>query len=228
MSGEQTIKVFRPRQVAAFQPRRCRDEHTEQAYLMMSWKVPGFQGFNDSAESRDALALTVLSAVLDGYGGARLDRHLTQGADRLADGAGAYHDFSGRGPSVFVLDGVPAAGKTPQALEAALRAQVKKIADEGVTEAELQRVKTQWVASAVYKLDSVFNQARELGVAWALGLPPDSNEQVIARLRQVTAAQVQAVAKKYFGDDELTVAILRPQPMSAQAPARRPVPGARH
>lgn len=34
MSGEQTIKVFRPRQVAAFQPRRCRDEHTEQAYLM--------------------------------------------------------------------------------------------------------------------------------------------------------------------------------------------------
>jgi len=109
-----------------------------------------------------------------------------------------------------------------------LRAQVKKVADEGVTEAELQRVKTQWVASEVYKLDSVFNQARELGVAWSLGLPPDVGEQVIARLRQVTAAQVQAVARKYFGDDELTVAILRPQPMTAKAPARRAAAGARH
>jgi len=92
----------------------------------------------------------------------------------------------------------------------------------------LQRVKTQWVASEVYKLDSVFNQARELGVAWSLGLPPDSQAQLIARLRAVTAAQVQAVARKYFGDDALTVAILRPQPLSTKAPPRRAIPGARH
>jgi zinc protease len=58
-------------------------------------------------------------------------------------------------------------------------------------------------------------------------LPPDHGTQLIARLRQVTAAQVQAVAQKYFGDDALTVAILRPQPMG-QAPTRRAVPGARH
>ena len=36
-----------------------------------------------------ALALTVLSAVLDGYSGARLDRALTQGPDRVADSASA-------------------------------------------------------------------------------------------------------------------------------------------
>ena len=84
------------------------------------------------------------------------------------------------------------------------------------------------MASEVYKLDSVFNQARELGVAWSLGLPPDIGEQVIARLRQVTAAQVQAVARQYFGDDDLTVAILRPQPMTGQAAPRRAAAGARH
>jgi magnesium-transporting ATPase (P-type) len=99
---------------------------------------------------------------------------------------------------------------------------------DGVTEAELQRVKTQWVASEIYKLDSVFNQARELGVAWTLGLPPDHGAQLISRLRQVTPAQVQAVAQKYFGDDSLTVAILRPQPLSGQPRARRALPGARH
>ena len=105
---------------------------------------------------------------------------------------------------------------------------MQRVATEGVNEAELQRVKTQWVASEIYKLDSVFNQARELGVAWTLGLPPDYGAQLIARLRQVTPAQVQAVAQKYFGDDSLTVATLLPQPSSGQPRARRAAPGARH
>ena len=83
----------------------------------------------------------------------------------------------------------------------------------GVTEAELTRVKTRWVAGEVYKLDSVMNQARELGSQWALGLPLDAGERLIQRLRGVTAQQVQAVAAKYFGDDQLTVGVLRPQPV---------------
>ncbi|NBO00525.1 MAG: insulinase family protein, partial [Betaproteobacteria bacterium] len=173
------------------------------------------------------LALTVLSAVLDGYGGARLDRHLTQGADRLADGAGAYHDFSGRGPSVFVLDGVPAAGKTPQALEAALRAQVDRIAREGVSEDELRRVKAQWVAQAVYKRDSLFNQAREIGTYWIEGLPLDTSDRLIERLRAVTADQVQSVAQRYFGNDTLTVGTLLPQPRDPAA-VRKPATPIRH
>ena len=200
----------------------------EQSYVALAFKVPRLASMAQTPEHDDALALTVLAAVLDGYSGARLDRALAQGDKRLADSVGAGNGLMGRGPQFFILDGVPAKGIAPEALEAALRAQVRKVADEGVTEAELQRVKTQWVASTVYKLDSVFNQAREMGVAWSLDLPPDSNEQVIARLRRVTAAQVQAVARKYFGDDALTVATLRPQPLSAPTAPRRPLPGARH
>ncbi|MFM7025528.1 MAG: M16 family metallopeptidase [Limnohabitans sp.] len=200
----------------------------EQSYVALAFKVPRLASMEARPENDEALALTVLAAVLDGYSGARLERALTQGHKRLADSVGAANGLMGRGPQFFILDGVPAKGTTPEALEAALRAQVRKIAEEGVTESELQRVKTQWVASEVYKLDSVFNQARELGVVWSLGLPPDSNEQLIARLRQVTAAQVQAVAKQYFGDDALTVAILRPQPLSAPNLPRRAVPGTRH
>ena len=93
-------------------------------------------------------------------------------------------------------------------MEAALRAQVERIAREGVSEAELARVKTQWVASEVYKLDSVMGQAQELGNYWVQGLPSDAGERTIERLRGVTAAQVQAVAAKYFGDDQLTVGTL--------------------
>lgn len=201
----------------------------EQAYLLMAFKVPGLRSLaaNDP-QDQDALALTVLAAVLDGYSGARLGRNLTQGAQRVADSVGAGHGLLGRGPQLFMLDGVPAQGKTLAQLEAGLRAQIARVAREGVSAAELERVKTQWIASEVYKKDSVFYQARELGVGWVLGLPVDASEQLLVQLRAVTAAQVQSVARRYFGDDRLTVTQLLPQPMDPNRPRRRPMPGSRH
>jgi zinc protease len=70
----------------------------------------------------------------------------------------------------------------------------------------------------------VFNQARELGSNWVEGFPLDMGEQLIAKLRQVTAAQVQSVALRYFGDDQLTVATLRPQPLDPNRKKRPPSP----
>jgi zinc protease len=196
--------------------------------VALAFKVPQLVSFEPGPENDDALALTVLAAVLDGYSGARLDRALTQGADRLADSVGAGNGLWGRGPQLFTLDAVPAPGKTVEQLEAALRVEVAKVARDGVTEAELQRVKTRWIASEVYKLDSVMSQARELGSYWVQGLPPDAGERLIQRLRGVTAEQVKAVAARYFGDDQLTVGVLRPQPVDPNRKPRTPPPGARH
>ena len=181
----------------------------EQSYVSLAFRTPRLESLEGES---DAWALVVLSAVLDGYAGARLDRALTQGPDRVADSAGSYAGFIGRGPQLFGLDGVPAAGKTPEQVEAALRAQIARIAKEGVGAAELARVKTQWVASETYKLDSVMAQARELGSNWIQGLPLDASSKIMAKLQAVTPEQVQAVAARYFGDDQLTVAILRPLP----------------
>ena len=203
-----------------------------QAYVTLMFKVPKLEaaglGASAPGPSRDALALTVLAAVLDGYSGARLDRALTQGENRVADSAGAFNGLLGRGPQVFVMDGVPAEGKTADQVVAALRAQVTRIALEGVSEAELKRVKTQWVAAEVYKLDALFNQARELGSNWLNGFALDANAQWVAQLRTVTTAEVQAVAARYFGDDQLTQAELLPQPLQAPRTPRLPLPGARH
>ena len=192
-----------------------------QAYVSLSFKVPQLQSadFADDKAGRDALALTVLAAVLDGYSGARLARALEQSDNRLADSANAYNGLQGRGPQLFVLAGVPAPGKTAEQLATGLRQQVALIALSGVSDAELNRVKVQWVASETYKLDSVFSQARELGSNWINGLPLDADARLIAKLRSITSAEVQAVAAKYFGDDQMTVATLLPQ---AVDPNRKP------
>ncbi len=195
----------------------------EQAYVALSFRAPTLQDLVAPSDSdRDALSLMVLSAVLSGYDGARLDRALSQGPERVADSAGSYASVVGRGPSSFLLSGVPAQGKTAQQVEDALRAEVARVAAEGVNAAELERVKTQWVASTVYQRDSLYSQASDLGQNWVQGLPLDADDRLLALLRSVTPGEVQSVARRYFGDDQLTVATLVPQPLDAQR--KRPAP----
>ncbi|WP_082585635.1 M16 family metallopeptidase [Hydrogenophaga sp. Root209] len=188
----------------------------DQAVVALAYKVPRWSGAQgEDASSQDALALTVLSAVLNGYSGARLDRALVQGqgtgGKRIADSAGASYGLMGRGPQIFSLSAVPARGVSVDMAAAALKSEVQRVAREGISEAELRRVKTQWTAGEVYKLDSVFNQAQELGSYWVNGMDLNTGDRLMSRLRAVTAAQVQSVAQRYFSDAQLTTAVLVPE-----------------
>jgi zinc protease len=193
-----------------------------QAYVNLAFKVPKLQAadFAGDEQGRDAVALTVLASVLDGFSGARLARALEQGDSRLADRTSAYNGLMGRGPQLFVLSGVPAPGKTASQVAAGLRQQIALIAQEGISDEELNRVKVQWVASETYKLDSVFYQARQLGSNWINGLPLDADTRLLSKLRSITSAEVQRVAAKYFGDDQMTVATLVPQPIDPKLTPR--------
>jgi zinc protease len=119
---------------------------------------------------------------------------------------------------MFMVDATPAPGKTVQELEQALRDQIQAIVDRGVSEEELRRVKAQVHAGLVFDLDSMFSQARQIGALDNAGLPFDSLDLLARKLTGVTAAQVQAVARKYLVDDNLTLAVLDPQPIAGRKP----------
>lgn len=149
---------------------------------------------------------------------ARFSKHLVR-EQRLAVSAGAEYDSSARGPGMFYLVGTPSDGKTVAEMEAGLRAEIARVQNDGVSAEELARAKAQLVAGEVYKLDSMFAQAMEIGQLEAVGLPYTSGDRIIEKLKAVTAEQVQAVARRYFVDDGLTIGVLDPQPLSS-APRR--------
>jgi zinc protease len=218
--GQLPAQVLPPRRPQV-EPEQKGERHVslkapaEQAYVMMSWKVPGLKNFDDQASTKEAMALTVLSAVLDGYDGARLDKNLTQGPHQVALQAGSDYDLMGRGPQVFMLEGVPKKGVSMETLQAKMKAEIEHIANHGVSEHELKLVKAQWVAQAVFKRDSLFNQAQEIGTFWSEGLPLDTSDRMIDPLLRVTSQEVQAVAKKYFTNEHLSTAYLWPEPLDA-------------
>lgn len=195
-------------------PRRTRiAAPADLPYLALAWHAPALR---KPDADRDAYALEVLAAILDGYDGARLSRHLVK-EGRLAVSAGAGYDATGRGPALFYLDGAPAPGHTVGELEAALRAEIAEIAKNGVSEDELKRVKVQAVAAEVYKRDSLMGQAMEIGTLESAGLSWRDESRLLEGLRAVTAEEVQAVAKRFFSESTLSVAQLDPLPLKDHA-----------
>ena len=185
-------------------------------YVAMAWKVPKLK---DVDHDRDPYALEALSSVLDGNDAARLAKNLVRG-QKVAQSAGASYDATLRGESLFILDGQPAEGKTVAELKAALRGEVQRIRDQGVTAEELARVKIQIVASQIFKRDSMMAQAMEIGGFEAAGFNWRDYDKLLEKIKSVTPEEVQAVAKKYFNDDTLTVAVLDPQPVDEAVPKK--------
>jgi zinc protease len=188
--------------------------------VLMSYKVPVIR---DVEKDVDPYALEMLSAILDGHDAARFSKHLIR-EQRLAVAAGVGYDTTSRGPGMFYLQGSPSEGKTRAELEAGFRAEFARIQKDGVADDELARAKAQLVASQIYKLDSMFAQAMEIGQMESAGISHKLDRRMIEKLQAVTADQVQAVARKYFGDDQLTVAELDPQPLPQASRPRSAAP----
>jgi zinc protease len=94
-------------------------------------------------------------------------------------------------------------GAENAAAEKALWAEIDKIKNTGVTAAEVARVKQQYIAQDAYKRDGTAAVASELsewiGVGdWTLYVTFPQ------KVQEVTPADVQRVAKKYFNEDETT------------------------
>ena len=228
-------KYYGPLEGRALPVRKTQTEPAQEGLRKMSVKAPaelpvlimGYKApvLRDVEKDSEPYALDMLSAILDGHDAARFNKKLVR-ENKVALSVGIDYDATGRGPGMLYLHGSPSEGKTVADLEAALRAEIAHVQKDGVSEQELKRAKAQLLASQVYKLDSMFGQAMEIGQNESAGIPYQKISRMLEKLQQVTAAEIQAVAQKYFNDDALTIGVLDPQPLDGKA--RRPAVATRH
>lgn len=176
-------------------------------YIVFGYHVPNL-GDPDAAPW-EPYALEVLAYLLDGGKTARLNRQLVR-ERQVATSVGAGYDPIARLPTLFILDGNPAEGRTVEELREAMLEVIEEIKREGVTQEELDRVKAQLVASKVFELDSIFYQAMRLGLFETNGHGWETGQAFNERLRRVTAEQVREVANRYLVETNMTQAILDP------------------
>jgi zinc protease len=106
---------------------------------------------------------------------------------------------------------------------------LNEIRQSGVTDAELNRVKSQLLSAQIYKRDSIFAQAMEIGMSEMNGISWKYLDEILFNIQAVTSSDIQKVVEKYFVDDALTVAILEPQPIKEKNAVAQKMPaGMRH
>jgi zinc protease len=173
--------------------------------VMIAHKVP-------NGRDADQPALEMLDAILSSGKNARLYRALVDSG--LALNAGAGNDLH-RDLSLHTVYASLAPGATHDQVEQALLAEIAKIKSNGVTAAEVARVKQQFLAADAYKRDGTAAVAAEINEWIAVG---DWTLYVTfpQKVEQVTPADVQRVAKQYLNEDQSTTGWFVPTPSAAE------------
>jgi zinc protease len=162
--------------------------------VQMAYHVP-------SVESKDIAPLLVLDTVLSSGVTDRLHQALVE--KQLATGTYAYTGVQ-RDPSLFRVGATVKPGVGHEVVERALLAELEKLKAERVSAPELQKAKNQAEASYVYQNEGTAGLAAALGSYEAIHRWQRAFE-LLDEIKQVTAEDVQRVAKTYLTGDNRTV-----------------------
>ncbi len=153
--------------------------------------------------NKDVPALNVLAEALRGPTG-RLNKKLVL-ADKIATNAGASADTR-KYEGAFEVRAECKEGTTPEQLEQAIYVEIEKLQKEPLPTDELQSVKNRYLASAYRQLVNNFSVMLRYAVSDGLGSWRDA-DRIEREVQQVTAQDVQRVAKAYLTKESRAVAI---------------------
>ena len=151
----------------------------------------------------DSYALRVAESILGDGESSRMYQSLVYKQQVAAE---AFTQADLREDSgLFILGAILASGKQPAEAERALLAELKRMQDEPVSQAEIDKAKTQLLTNIIRERETSNGKADALGRAVVLLGDVQSVNTDAVKLQAVSPADVQRVMKKYFTDSNRVV-----------------------
>jgi zinc protease len=161
-------------------------------------------GYNTvRSDHPDYFALTAIEAILSGGKTSRLYKKLVEGEE--VAGSASAGSSCGRYPGWFYVQVELLKGKDRKKVEDLVLAEMSRLAAKPVNAEELNRVKQQIVAAAIFNRESVHGLADSIAQGVTIN-DLDFLKNYLPRVMALTAEDVQKVAKKYF-DPEARVVV---------------------
>jgi len=189
------VRRIRPQEPEPAAPRTVTlaDPHVEQPTLKRLYLVPSAA----TAAPGESAALDVLAQLMGGGSNSYLYRALV--VDRpLAVSANAAYQGTSLDPTQFSISVSPRPGVDFAAVEKIVDGAIFDIAQNPVRAEDLERVKTQLIAEAVYAQDNQAAMARWYGGGLTSGLSVEDIRGWPDRIRAVTSDQIRAAAQKWL------------------------------
>ncbi len=186
---------LRPQEPEPVAPRTVTlsDARVEQPSLRRYYLVPSAT----TAAAGESPALDVLAQLMGGGSNSYLYRALV--VDRpLAVNANASYQGTSLDATQFAISVSPRSGVEFAQIEQVVDEVISDIGQNPVRAEDLERVKTQLIAEAIYAQDNQATLARWYGGALTTGLSIEDIRSWPDRIRAVTAEQVRAAAQKWL------------------------------
>jgi zinc protease len=186
------VRPQEPEQVA---PRTVTlaDPHVEQPTVKRLYLVPS----STTAAPEESAALDVLAQLMGNGNNSYLYRALV--VDRpLAVSASASYMGTSLDPTQFSIAVAPRPGVEFSTVEQIVDGVIADVVQNPVRAEDLERVKTQLIAEAVYAQDSQATMARWYGGGLTSGLSVDDIRSWPDRIRAVNADRIRAAAQKWL------------------------------
>ncbi len=186
---------LRPQEPTPIAPRTVTfsDPRVEQPKMTRYYLVPSAT----TAAAGESPALDVLAQLLGGGSNSYLYRALV--VDKpLAVNANAGYQGTALDPTQFMISVSPKPGVGFAQVEQAVDGVIANLAQNTVAAEDLERVKTQLIAEAIYAQDNQATLARWYGAALTTGLSIEDIRSWPDRVRAVTAEQVRIAAQKWL------------------------------
>lgn len=169
------------------------DPRVEQPSMRRYYLVPSAT----TAAAGESAALDVLAQLMGSGSNSYLYRALV--VDKpLAVSANASYSSISLDPTQFAISAAPRPGISFAEVEQAVDGVIASVAQNPIRAEDLERVKTQLIAEAIYAQDNQAVLARWYGGALTTGLSIEDIRSWPDRIRAVTAEQVRAVAQKWL------------------------------
>lgn len=205
------LRPAEPEPIAARQV-TLEHERVRQASIRRVYLVPSYS----RAEGKEAEALELLVHILGSGSTSRLYQRLVI-KDKIAAAAGAWYQGSAYDQTRLMFYGVPVGKSTLQTVEKAIEEEIARIIKDGVTSREVALAKSSILSSAIYARDSQSTQARTFGVALTTGSTIADVQNWPREIEAVSAADIQAVARKYLKKHRSVTGYLVPKKRPASA-----------
>lgn len=184
--------------VDVVEPKRTEDRRIVEKAPNVPLPALGISWLAPPAKSADATALKVASAILGGGASSRLHQALVYRKQLAQEAAFDFNDTADQG--LLVATVVLASGRSSADAEKALLEEINRMQKTKVSDAELDKAKTQLLTQALIQRETNEGKAADLGSAVILtGDVADANRSLDA-LQAVTAADIQRVLKTYVTD----------------------------
>ena len=171
----------------------------------MGWKIP-------AGNTADFYAMYVLGEILSTGQSSRLYQTLVRDKQvAVQEGAGPDER---RGPSLFIIDLVVTPGKDPKEVEKLAYDELERVKNEGVTDAEVQKVRMEVKRGKVEQLEGTLFRAEQLGADAVFYGDPNVINTGNDKLMAVTKDQIQKAARAYLTDANRTVVTTVPKPQA--------------